>query len=246
MTLNASGFLGIGTTSPAERLSVAGAIMSTGGITGHGANRTTISQEGSNGAFWQSYGANTSTVGAFVLRQASSDFSIVRSPLVIASTGAATFSSSVGINGVGPTYPLYVRTGTNQRARFVDNGGLFQFAVLNDAESGYSDMSIGNSAIVVKSGGNVGIGTTAPASVLEVAGTSATTDFRISRTVSASTYFYISAPGGTPSTATLGVNGTSVMQLKSSQVINFVNVPTSSAGLSSGDIYSSAGVLMIV
>jgi hypothetical protein len=87
--------VGINNASPAERLSVAGAIMSTGAITGHGANRTTISQEGGNGAFWQSYGADASTVGTFTLRQASSDFSIVRSPLIIASTGAATFSSSV-------------------------------------------------------------------------------------------------------------------------------------------------------
>ena len=101
-------------------------------------------------------------------------------------------------------------------------------------------------AMTLNASGNLGIGTTSPAAVLEVAGTSANTDFRISRTVSSSTYFYISAPGGSPSTATLGVNGTAVMQLKSSQVINFVNVPTSSAGLSSGDIYSSAGVLMIV
>ena len=82
--------------------------------------------------------------------------------LTISNTGAATFSNNVGINGVSPTYPLYVRTGTNQRARFVDNGGLFQFGVLNDAEGAYSDMSLGNSAIMIKSSGNVGIGTTSP------------------------------------------------------------------------------------
>ena len=90
-----NGSVGIGTATPAEKLSVSGAIMSTGTITGHGANRTTISQEGGSGAYWQSYGANTTTIGTFVLRQASSDFSLVRSPLVIDSTGAATFSSSV-------------------------------------------------------------------------------------------------------------------------------------------------------
>jgi hypothetical protein len=86
------------------------------------------------------------------------------------STGAATFSSSVGINGVSATYPLYVRTGTNQRARFVDNGGLFQFGVLNDAENTYSDLSLGNSAIVIKAAGNVGIGTDNPSQKLEVVG----------------------------------------------------------------------------
>jgi hypothetical protein len=36
------------------------------------------------------------------------------------------------------------------------------------------------------------------------------------------------------------------MTIKSTGVINFSNVPTSSSGLSSGDIYKSAGVLMIV
>jgi len=92
--ITSAGNVGIGTNSPAERLSVAGAIISTCGITGHGANRTTLSQEGLNGAFWQSYGTDASTVGTFTLRQASSDFSVVRSPLVIASTGAATFSST--------------------------------------------------------------------------------------------------------------------------------------------------------
>jgi len=77
-------------------------------------------------------------------------------PLVITgSTGAATFSSSVGINGVAASYPLYVRTGTNQRARFVDNGGIFQFGVLNDAETNYSDLSLGNSVVVIKSGGDI-------------------------------------------------------------------------------------------
>jgi hypothetical protein len=71
-------------------------------------------------------------------------------------------------------------------------------------------------AMTLDASGRLGIGTTSPAAVLEVAGTSATTDFRISRTVSASTYFYISAPGGSPSTATLGVNGTAVMALNAS------------------------------
>ena len=98
MTILSGGNVGIGTATPAEKLSVNGAIISTGGITGHGANRTSISQEGANGAYWQSYGANASTIGRFTLRQASSDFSLTRIPLVIESTGAATFSGSVTSN----------------------------------------------------------------------------------------------------------------------------------------------------
>jgi len=95
MRITSGGNVGIGGTSAPEKLNVVGAIMSTGAITGHGANRTTLSQEGANGAFWQSYGANTTTVGTFTLRQASSDFSVVRSPLIIGTTGAATFSDSI-------------------------------------------------------------------------------------------------------------------------------------------------------
>jgi hypothetical protein len=103
MRITSSGNVGIGTTAPAERLAVVGAIMSTGGITGHGANRTTISQEGGGGAFWQSYGANTSTMGAFVFRQASSDFSVTNIPLSITAGGNVLIGSTTDIG-----YKLYV------------------------------------------------------------------------------------------------------------------------------------------
>ena len=102
MRIDSAGKVGIGTTSPAEKLSVQGAIISTGGITGHGANRATLSQEGANGAFLQSYGANTSTYGSFVFRQASSDFSLVRTPLIIDSTG------NVGIGTTSPDAKLSI------------------------------------------------------------------------------------------------------------------------------------------
>jgi hypothetical protein len=167
MTLDASGRLGVGTTSPSERLQVDGSNV----MIKLNAATDTFAQLGyyENGTLkWNLY--NNYVNDNFQIGNSGGTY------FTLASTGAATFSSSVGINGVGPTYPLYVKTGTNQRARFVDNGGLFQFAVLNDAESGYSDMSIGNSAIVVKSAGNVGIGTTSPTGygpTLQIAGTSA-------------------------------------------------------------------------
>jgi hypothetical protein len=69
----------------------------------HAANKTTLSQEGSsNGAYWQSYGANSSTVGLFTLRQYSSDGSVSITPLSIASTGAATFTGSVSTGRLNP------------------------------------------------------------------------------------------------------------------------------------------------
>lgn len=114
--INASGNVGIGTTSPAEKLSVSGAIISTGGITGHGANRTSLSQEGGNGAFWQSYGANASTVGTFSLRQATSDFSTNRVALHINSSG------NVGIGTTSPSGLLHLQGNTtNPVTQVIDN-----------------------------------------------------------------------------------------------------------------------------
>jgi hypothetical protein len=111
--------------------------------------------------------------------------------LTIASTGAATFSASVGINGVGATYPLYVRTGTNQRARFVDSTGTFQMSVLNDAESGYSDMEFGNTALTIKASGNIGIGGADSIVKLNIVGagaTSATYGIYITNSTPANTF----------------------------------------------------------
>ena len=191
-------------------------------------------------------------------------------------TGAATFSNSVGINGVAASYPLYVRTGTNQRARFVDNGGLFQFAILNDAESAYSDLSIGNSALIVKTSNNVLIGTTTDAGQkLQVNGTGqfASTLKAFCPTTTNQSGLIVEATaagaGGsqpgvlfndnssvskyslyldvTSNTLNFGNSaGTIYITIKSSGVINLQNVPTSAAGLVSGDIYRTANVLNIV
>ena len=94
----------IGGTTPAavsgttgtfsSTLSAANSLIITGGITAHGASRATFSQEGAGGAFIQSYGANTSTKGAFVFRQASSDFSVTATPLAITSIGEINLTRS--------------------------------------------------------------------------------------------------------------------------------------------------------
>ena len=157
------GNVGIGTTSPAEKLSVSGAIISTGGITGHGANRTGLSQEGANGAYWQSYGANTTTVGTFTLRQASSDFSVVRSPLTIDTTGAATFSSTLRVQDA-----IYGADGTSTSAsiRFWNaNTGLY-----HPGSDALGIITSGTERMRITSGGRIGIGQTAPGVALSVAG----------------------------------------------------------------------------
>ena len=73
----------------------------------------------------------------------------------------------------------------------------------------------------ITSTGNVGIGTSAPAAKLEVAGTSANTDFRISRTVDNTVYTYITAPGGATPTATIGISGTEIFSFDTNKYIRF-------------------------
>jgi hypothetical protein len=97
----------------------------------------------------------------------------------------------------------------------------------------------------------VGVNTTTPNAVLEVAGTSANTDFRVSRTVSSSTYFFIKAPGGTPSASTMGVNGTDVMTLNASGNVGIgTTTPSDRLNVSgnigaTGYVYSNDGTRSI-
>jgi hypothetical protein len=69
-------------------------------------------------------------------------------------TGSVRITGNIGINGVAPTYPLYVRVGTDQRFRVVDGGsGYTQLASLNDAEGSYTPIMIGNSWLSLASTG---------------------------------------------------------------------------------------------
>lgn len=165
----------------------------------------------------KAFGFNLNTSGGFELYVKNTTFN---KAITVANTGAATFSSSVTANGgfISVQGAQQNSLWLNQNAGGTTTGFLLgrSYTSTNSQDFFIYDVAAAAPRFVISSSGNVGIGTTAPNAVLEVAGTSANTDFRVSRTVSPSTYFFIKAPGGTPSASTMGVNGTDVMTLNSS------------------------------
>jgi hypothetical protein len=189
--------------------------------------------------------------------------------LTITSAGAATFSSTISTSGGRVTIQ-----GTNQNAVwFNQNAGGSSTGFLvgrsyttTDTQDFFIyDVLAAAPRLFINSSGNVGIGTTSPSTLLHMQKDQNTyTWSRIDNQANnASAYagLQLGAYGNTWGIAIgsssansnaltfvidAGGGNTEAMRIKSTRIINLSNVPSSSAGLSSGDIYKSAGVLMIV
>jgi hypothetical protein len=105
----------------------------------------------------------------------------------------------------------------------------------------------------ITSGGNVGIGTTSPIEALDVYRATSTASYIVGRNGSGvQTAIGVAGDNGsllgtlTNHNLRIVTNGSVIATFKTTGVLNLANVPSSSAGLSSGDIYKTAGALMIV
>ena len=187
--------------------------------------------------------------------------------LVIASTGAATFSSSVTANGlmVAQTGESVIRVqdldGTNQYLELGHNGGGSYFLSRDNTSNGnfvwYTSTGSVTERMRITSGGNLLVGTTTDSGEkLQVNGDAifgsqtklkTYSDSGSSGIYDGSTLFGNNAIYWNTGRAFFVTNGAQRMLIKSDGIINLSNVPSSSAGLSAGDIYKDAsGFLKIV
>ena len=202
MTLNASGNLSIGNTNDSFKLDVTGTLRTTGNITlGNGLSERILSAS----SYIEMYNASTGDMTLFSgFPGASIKFCTNNSStpkLTIASTGAATFSSSVTANFYdGEIF----RVITSSTLRGGIGTGSWAFGDGTTDMALYSQAAVkigagGTQKMVITSAGNVGIGTTSPDMLLSVRGTDSTA-------VSSSTFWSYSFKGAELSNLSNTVN----------------------------------------
>ena len=143
-------------------------------------------------------------------------------------SGTSTFSGNVTIRPTSGYNAFFQTSGTALRINYLNDALSANIsATYRATDFGWQD-SGGNSIFTLASTGAATF-----SSSVNVGGVSANTDFRIYRTVAPNVFFSISAPGGTPNTSTLGVNGTDVLALNASGNVGI--------GTQSPDTYSYGG-----
>jgi hypothetical protein len=158
MRLTSTG-LGIGTSSPTEKLQVAGAIRATGAVSAN-ATGGILAYQGSGTTMLGAWGANTSTVGQIQFYLSSSDGSVNGELMRLTSTG-------LGIGTSSPNRKLEV----NGIARFTDGttnaeiacgGGVAYFGPQTNSPLAFQTNNI--ERMRLDSSGNLGLGVTPSAS----------------------------------------------------------------------------------
>jgi hypothetical protein len=182
LTVDANGRVGIGTTSPIQKLDTPNIVIGGSTIAGtFKANSLFIDNNGGNSRFYSS-GADGSTKGSYEFNIMASDGNPLLTPLVINNSG------NVGIGTTSPAEKLtidgtvsgaYVRisnaaSGDVSSGYMIYNGNNLDFNVYTNPTFGNTTL-LTREALAIRAGGaermridssgNVGIGTTSPVSV---------------------------------------------------------------------------------
>jgi hypothetical protein len=251
MTLDASGNLGIGTSSPSQRLHVVG---------------NSYRQNDSTNSFGFTLNTTSATTTLATLFGGSS-FAIQTGG---SGTNQLTLDSSgnLGIGTTSPAYKLHVeRPSYGVTGYFFTNDGtrnprlvIYGSADGTTLQHTYSTaagnlifanggaIGAGNEVGRFDASGNLGIGTTAPVNKLSVLGKIAASDSNFT----ASAYIHASPDSGANRSigqfSVSGVtNGLQVNWDHASSKMHIIinNIPTSSAGLPGGTLYSDGGTIKI-
>jgi hypothetical protein len=138
-----------------------------------------------------SYGANSSTNGGFLFNSQRSDGTNSINYLDIASTGAATFSSSVGVGGAAIGLTGINLPNQNYLAWYVSGTSGSQNVAIRGNGENLELSSGGGLTMTMDSSQRVGIGTASPAVKFEVAGSGALSYFRNPSASAATTFITV-------------------------------------------------------
>ena len=197
-TLTEDGKFGIGTTSPSQKLDVAGSAIISGNV---GIGTTSPSSKLHISDNHSQLRLEDVDDSKFLLHSYSGGKYVVRNNSTSTTVNQFTLTEDgkFGIGTISPSAPLHISSTSDEKVRFTSttsgtpanfisfydtggrtsgfgmvSGGNDHFTIWNDTSGGdirFSTSGAGNNRLIITSSGNVGIGTTSPTELLHLSST---------------------------------------------------------------------------